>query len=256
MHIEHRDPTLRYPRAIRADKRRLVLDWLREFRFSTREVLAQRLQSTVKGTYQLLHDLRHQGLIQEFRSIYTNQTRFLTLSKPGFEILRQAGRDVPRAVVPTHRLSRYASILHDLAVQQAVVKRLHHYTDVIWAQQIQIPDHFEKPDALLRTPKGYWVAIDYERYRKDQKRVYLSFFNHTRALINRHYSGVYYLFDREDVLAFYQALFTKSEWREYHDNRQTGKITATGKIFKPDSIKNLPNCFAFIHEPKAKFRSP
>ena len=256
MHIEHRDPTLNYPRAIRADKCRIVLAWLCEFRFSTREVLAQLLQSTVKGTYQLFHDLCQQGLIHEFRSNYTNQTRLLTLSKAGLEVLRQAGRDVPKAVVPPYRLSRYNLILHDLAVQRAVVKRLHRFTEVLWARHIQIPDHFEKPDALLCTPKGYWVALDYERGRRDQKGVYRSFFNHTRALIHRHYSGVYYLFDREDDLAFYQALFTKVEWPEYYNNRQNGKIMPTGKTFKPDSVTNLRSCFAFVHEPKAKIPPP
>lgn len=43
MRIEHRDLTLTYPRAIRDDKRRLVLDWLLEFPCSSIERLAWRL---------------------------------------------------------------------------------------------------------------------------------------------------------------------------------------------------------------------
>ena len=43
MRIEHRDPALTYTRAIREDKRQLVLDWLLEFQFSSVELLARRL---------------------------------------------------------------------------------------------------------------------------------------------------------------------------------------------------------------------
>ena len=39
MRIERRDPTLTYPRPIREEKRRLVLDWLLEFQFSSVDLL-------------------------------------------------------------------------------------------------------------------------------------------------------------------------------------------------------------------------
>ena len=48
MRIEHRDPTLTYPRAVREEKLRLVLDWLLEFRMSSFELLARRLGLTSK----------------------------------------------------------------------------------------------------------------------------------------------------------------------------------------------------------------
>jgi hypothetical protein len=47
MLIEPRDRSLKYPRAIKQDKLRLVLDWLLEFRFSSLDVLAQRIVSRV-----------------------------------------------------------------------------------------------------------------------------------------------------------------------------------------------------------------
>ena len=45
MKIEQRDETLTYKRAIKADKVRLVLDWLLEFRFSSLDFLAKLLGS-------------------------------------------------------------------------------------------------------------------------------------------------------------------------------------------------------------------
>ena len=249
MRIEHRDLTITYTRAIRDDKRRIVLDWLLEFQFSSFDLLTRRLSLTTRSSYDFIRSLLKQQLLKEFKSVYTNQSRYFMLTKTGVDLLQVAGRDVSKAQTQTSRLNRYAHIMHDLAVQHAVLKRLAHYDEVIWDKHITIPEQFEKPDALLHSPKHYWVALEYERWRKETKRIYLSFMNHARALIKRHYSGVYYLFDREPDLVYYQTLFAAQAWPEYQYNRTSGKITSLGNDFRPDSVKNLRNCFLFIHEP-------
>ena len=197
MRIERRDPTLKYPRAIREEKRRLVLDWLLEFQFSSVELLAQRLGLTYHSSYKFFRALLDDQIIQHVKSVHTHQTRYLMLTKAGVDLLQVTGRDVSKAQTQPSRLNRYSHIMHDLAVQHAVLKRLAHYDEVIWDKHINIPEQFDNPDVLLHAPKGYWVAFEYERWRKETKRIYLSFMNHVRALIKRHYSGVYYLFDRE-----------------------------------------------------------
>ena len=45
MLIEKRDTSLKYPKAIKEEKTRLVLDWLLEFRFSSIDLLAKRIGS-------------------------------------------------------------------------------------------------------------------------------------------------------------------------------------------------------------------
>ena len=138
--------------------------------------------------------------------------------------------------------------MHDLAVQRAVLKRLDLYDEVIWEQHINLPEQCENPDVLLHAPKGYWVAFEYEHWRKEDKRIYLSFMNHAMALLKRHYSGVYYLFDREPDLVHYQTLFAARAWPEYQYNRKTGKIIPASTHFQPDTIERLRDCFLFIHE--------
>ena len=252
MRIERRDPTLTYPRAIRDDKLRLVLDWLLEFQFSSVELLARRIGTTTRSSYDFFRSLLKQHLIKEFKSVYIHQARYLMLTKAGVDLLQVAGRDV--AKTQTSRLNRYAHIMHDLAVQRTVLKRLDHYDEVIWDKHITIPEQFEKPDALLHSPKNYWVALEYERWRKEQKRIYLSFMNHARALIKRHYSGVYYLFDRESDLVHYQRLFAAKAWPEHQYNRKTGKITPIGTYFQPDTIEHFRDYFLFLHEPHTHTR--
>ena len=94
-------------------------------------------------------------------------------------MLQVAGRDVSKAQTQTSRLNRYSHIMHDLAVQSAVLKRLDHYDDVIWDKHITLPDQYEKPDALMHSPKNYWVAFEYERWRKEKK-AHLSFLYESR----------------------------------------------------------------------------
>ena len=249
MRIEHRDPTLTSPQAIYHEKRRLLLDWLLEFRFSSYDLLARRIDSTPATAYPFFRALKQKGFVQEFVNVYTAPQRFLMLTKTGVGALDLAGRDTSSAKIHPHPLERSAHILHDLAVQAAVLTRLARYDEVIWDHHIQIPGQFEKPDALLHAPNGYWVALEYERTRKASQRIYLSLLTHTKALRNRHYSGVYYLFDRASDRSYYQTLFAAPDWPEYHHNRKTGKITSTHRDFKPDSVQNLRRVFRFLHEP-------
>ena len=171
MRIEKRDLAITYTRAIQDDKRRLVLDWLLEFRFSSVDLLARRLGLTTRSSYDFFRSLLKQHLIKEFKSVYTNQARYLMLTKAGVDVLQVAGRDVAKAQTQSSRLNRYAHLMHDLAVQRAVLKRLDHYDEVIWDKHITLLDQYEKPDALLHSPKNYWVAFEYERWRKETKRI-------------------------------------------------------------------------------------
>ena len=96
MRIEKRDLTITYTRAIRDDKLRLVLDWLLEFQFSSLDLLARRISTTTRSSYDFFRSLLKQHLIKEFKSVHTNQARYLMLTKTGMSIhmlqVRQAGR--------------------------------------------------------------------------------------------------------------------------------------------------------------------
>lgn len=249
MRIESLDRTLTYPRAIHKQKRRLVLDWLLEFRFSSFDLLAYRLGTTARKSYDFFRLLLAQQLIQEVKSVATTDVRLLLLTRTGVDYLQVAGRDVSTALTRGYRLHRYAQVVHDLDVQTSMLKRLDLYDEVIWDQHIRIPDHITRPDALAHTPKGSWVAFEYERWRKADKRIYLSFRNHTQALLKGHYHLVYFLFDQQHDCHHYQQLFAADEWPEYRYHHQSGKLLRTANTFKPDSITNLRKCFRFLHEP-------
>ena len=251
MLIEPRDRSLKYPRAIKQDKLRLVLDWLLEFRFSSLDVLAQRIDSTAVNENRFFNSLIADGLIQVFKNVQTNRERYVMLTPTGQDFLLVMGRDVSRATTRAQTLGRYSRILHDLAVQYAVLYRLDQFSEVIWDRHIDLPDHPHKPDVLLRSPRGYWVALEYERWRKDKRRIYISFMAHTDALIKKHYSGVFYLFSLENDHNYYRRLFDAQEWPGYQYEPKSGRIKRLSSSFRPDEIKNLRKCFVFSHEPVA-----
>ena len=249
MRIVHRTRALNYPRAIYREKQQLVLDWLLEFRFSSFALLAQRLGLTRHTSYKFFRSLRDNGLVQRFTHDHYNHEQYYMLTRAGAVFLDEAGRDSANACTSPSRLIRYPYIMHDLAVQQAAISRLDNYTEVISEHHIIIPEPFHRPDMLMRNPKNFWLAFEYERSRKQTKRIFISFNNHAQAIINKHYHGTYFLFDRESDMAYYRKLFDSKEWPKYNFNRSTGKLTPKDTPFQPDTVTNLRKCFLFIHEP-------
>lgn len=252
MKIVIRDNSLVYPRSVRLEKTKLILDWLLEFRFSSFEILAKRIGQNVVNSNRFFNGLIKDGVIQVFQNVHTRSERFVMLTAGGVSFLDAEGRDVSRAVTRVSHLSRYSKILHDIAVQYAVLNRLDHYDEVIWDKNIDLPGD-EKPDALLHSKKGFWAAIEYERWRKDTKRIYMSFYIHAEAIRAKAYQGVYYLFDQAADLEYYKATFSSVEWPRYKRISKTGAIKPLDSVFKPDEITNLRNCFVFKHEPLPKY---
>ena len=248
MHIEHRDPTPNYSHAIREEKTLLVLGWLLEFRWSSFELLATRLGMRSKTSYKFFRALVEEGLIQIFKSVPANIARCFLLTRRGAIQLQEAGRDISHAHTSLTGVTHDAALAHDFDVQAAVLRRLQQYDEVLWKPHITLPESFEKPDVLLRSPKGAWVALDYERQRKDDSRIYITFRNHAEAIMNQHYRSVHLLFDRSAVLERYRTLFDAEAWPEYDFDRKKGKITALTTTFKPDTVPQLRQCFVFILE--------
>jgi len=249
MLIEQRDTSLKYPKAIKEEKTRLVLDWLLEFRFSSIDLLAQRIGSNAVNANRFFNTLLADGVIQAFKNVHTKNERYVMLTTAGLAYLEVLGRDISKATTRVQHLGRYSHIIHDMAVQYAVLNRLNQFEEVVWDRHINLPEHQDKPDVIMRSPRGYWVALEYERWRKDTKRIYISFQNHANALSEKHYAGVFYLFDREADFKHYQKLFDAKEWPRYKRESKSGRIKALDSTFKPDEVKNLRKCFVFLHEP-------
>ena len=226
------------------------MDWLLAFRFSSKKLLAARLGSDLQRSKRIFNSLYKANYIQNFLNDYTYGKRFVMLTQAGAHFLEQTtGRRVDKAITKLYRMTRYPHILHDLAVQRAVLRRLDKYTELIADHDIVIPEPFHRPDLLMRSVSGRWVAFEYERTRKFTPQIYLSFHNHAEAIIERHYSAACFLFDSESDTEHYTRLFDAKEWPRYEYNLNTGRATPMKLTFEPDSVTNLRKCFLFLVEP-------
>ena len=153
MRIVHRDPSLKYPRAIYREKQQIVLDWLWEFRFSSFALLAQRLGLTCQTSYKFFRLLRNNGLVQRFTNVYSNHAKYYMLTRAGAAVLHEAGRDRKHACTAPSRLIRYP---HTSSTtwpfnKPPFVGSNALSPNVIAAHHITIPEPFHRPDMLMRT---------------------------------------------------------------------------------------------------------
>lgn len=260
MIIESRNYEIKYPKAIREDKRKLVLDWLLEFRFSSFEVLSKRIDSTVANSNRFFNQLIDEGVIQVFKNIHTNNARFVMLARPGVTLLESMGRDVGSATTRVANLGRYTQVLHDLCVQHAVLEKIQsglngfYFDRVVWDRNINVDvnQDFDRPDAILYSGDDLSLALEYERWRKDSKRVYQSFIQHKASIERGFYSGVAFLFDKESDKKYYQKLFSEYAWPEYRRNKKTGKMYQSGTGVSVDKVSKIRKFYIFEHFPVAK----
>ena len=246
MIILERDKSLTYPRAIKQDKLRLVLLWLLEFRFSSIEILANRIGQTPTNANRFFNSLIADKLIADFKNVHTKGERYFILTSAAASYLEAEDYDISNAVTRAGNFGRYSTIVHDLAVQRLVLDRLSKYNEVIADKNIDTLELHERPDALLRTHNNMWVAFEFERWRKSKDRIYFTFMNHVTALVKKKaYSGVYYFFDKEVDRKRYLELFSEPEWPRYKREQKSGRLKLLEKPFNPDSIEQLRKCFIF-----------
>ena len=131
MKIIERNAHLTYTRYIQQEKRLLVLSWLLEFRFSSPSILAQLLGQPVANNARFFMSLLEQRFIRTFKNVHTNLERLFMLDRTGIDFLMNHGLNVDNACTKPYVLQRYGFILHDQAVQEAVICKTDHHSEVI-----------------------------------------------------------------------------------------------------------------------------
>lgn len=255
MIIEKRDPSLKYTKAIKQEKVRLVLDWLLEFRFSNFECLAKRIGSNKVNSNRFLNSLVSDGLLNQFQNAHTNNEKYVALTSAGLGYLESYGRDVSKAVTRTSTLKKYSQVLHDIAVQISVLDMIEGggFSEVIWDRNISFDTGGEVPDAVICNEKGIWFAIEVERWRKSSYRIFHKFHSHFKNIKARHYVGVNYIFFEEADLKYYKRLFDEKDWPMFDRKPKSGEMKKLSKIFKPDEVSNLRLCYNFKLQKKITF---
>jgi len=245
INILKRDPTILNTLDMKDEKMVIVFSWLLEFRFSTPRILTNVLGLSITSTPRFFSGLIKNGFIRVLKNVHTDKERLFMLTQLGVDFLKAREFDVSNAVTKSGRLERYSMVLHDVGVQRFVFSKMSTCSEVVWDKNIVDIDSKCRPDALMRkSSNGQFVGIEYERWRKNLKRIYSSFVNHSNQMIDGHYKGVYFIFNSESDRIHYQELFNSERWPLFSQHAG-GQLSHTGQFFYPDQIENLRRGFVF-----------
>ena len=250
MKIEMRDPNLKYPIAIRDEKITIILDWLLEFRFSSVQILAMRLGQSVTNSNRFFNLMLKNNLILSFKNVHTSNIRCYMLKSAGVDFLKSRGRDTTHSMTRVKWLGDYSKILHDLSVQNSILNRLEKFESLTWDKNIEKDLFVERPDALMVLKEhGAMIALEYERSRKDTKRIYYTFMNHIKAIQDKKVKAFFYDFQSEADMHFYRELFQKKEWPVIERDKKTGKARYLNKKIDTEPFSDLKGSFVFNYSP-------
>ncbi len=224
----------------------IVFSWILEFRFSTPKILTKVLGLSITSTPRFFSGLIKNGFIKILKNVHTDKERLFMLTSLGVDFLEAREFDVSNAITKVGRLERYSMVLHDIGVQHFVFSKIHTCSEVVWDKNIVGIVSKCRPDALMKkSSNGQLVGIEYERWRKNLKRIYSSFVNHSNQMIDGHYKGVYFIFNTEVDRVHYQEMFDSERWPLFSKHAATGNLSHTGQYFYPDKVENLRRGFVF-----------
>ena len=244
MKIVKKDHSLKRAIDIKEEKMTIVLSWLLEFRFSTPRILGNLLEHN-KNTSPFFSALLRDGFIKLLINVHTNKERLFMLTKQGVDFLEAREIDIANAMTVSSRLERYSMILHDVGVQNFIVEKKDNYFEVIWDKNIKDIDARSRPDALLKLKNGYWIGLEYERWRKSLGRIFTSYVNQAKQITQGKYGGVYFVFNTKIDHDHYVELFEYERWPLFTKDLNTGQLSHNGLFFKPSEVENLRKIFKF-----------
>lgn len=253
MEIKYRSEGLAYPRAIKQEKLEIIYAWLREFKFSSAEVLSEVLESRPESCARFFRELRSEGWLKSFRNEHTGAAPYLCLSSKALAWAETWGYPREGAMTKTDNLCRTSQVLHDLLVQRAVLREIatKRYTSVIYEPTLAE----SRPDAILTRAEGLLkIAIELERWQKNEAGMYTSFYAHAKAIVDRVYAGTIFYFRNQTDAEAYKRRFEQEEWPIF--KRIKGRITKTDAKFRPSDIDGLQRCFAFSVLPTEAAKPP
>jgi hypothetical protein len=249
------------PKGLNHFRQLQVLEWLREFRFSSPAMIGRLID--VPGPYtgnlhRFVQRMLRAGLLVDFRNEITPRLGTLLMAGPEARSFLEAyGRPTLGLLTNPVHLRRNKYVIHDLNVQGVALLRADprrptasntdaeevapsrpankQVIEILSENQLMVEEGGQaKPDLILVTPERR-IAYEYEMTRKTDARIYYALTNHLRAIKAGSYAGVSYLFPDSRLRDKYEALYVAPLWpttSRYED----GRVIAHGNPFNPDEI--------------------
>ena len=212
--------------ARRAEKEKIILNLLKDERFSTARLIGVLLSTKRTATFETVKRMEKNGLLIQGQ---VDDKRVWGLTPAGAFLADEDGKC--RHFDPK-RISAI-TLKHDLAVQRAKVEAMTMgWSDFLaerTLRQMAVKERttwLQVPDALAVSPRGRKVAFEVERTAKTPKRYKVIFDSYCQMLADRTIQEVVYICS-EDICPRLERLFLKIETMTVN-----GKIHSFGDSFR------------------------
>jgi len=212
----------------------IVIEWLSMFRFSTQQILLERLALKNRNFFT---KLKKRNLIREV-SCDTTPSKLIVLTKNGAIHAAENFEHGARALTDSSRINP-TTARHDLSVQRVVISYLDRADSVISERFIQFGIQGKVPDALVNIDSMSY-AFEIERTHKTKPRIYQAFQNHLYKLRDGGgYDRVKYFFPKDALLKMYTTIFNETDWPIYEFSTSRNRWVTKQDILESDGVAKI-----------------
>lgn len=252
MNVIHRNNELKANLEIKIDKMKILLNWIKEFRFSDIDVANTLLQVNKPNSYRFLSVLVEQGYIVKFKNIPSN-TDLYAMTQKGMNFLKEHRLAYSDELAYEYaRYKKTIAVIHHLELQKYLASNVSIYSEIVWEYNLDSNTYKVgeiRPDCVATYRKNnIKVAIEYERWSKTKPRIYYKFYKHLENIQRGLYSGVSYVFEDEKDYKTYLKLFNETHWPRYklqRNKNNSNKLVKLTQSFNAQSVKGIEKVFNF-----------
>lgn len=222
------------PQQKKAWKRRLVVKWLLEFKFSSIELLSKLLGQKAKHASPFFKAMIADKLLVRFKSEFFPKKDLVRLG-PG---VKEAFSDLDLSLFRSDRFEDKKSIVHDHHVQRVIAERHDRYTEVNASFR---RGRKEAPDAYVASKKsGRKIAIEYELTRKNRARSWALFIRYAILIQGGAVDAVIFYFRSKATYRLYKKRFENKSWDKFRRVKKKGEIFTdkTGSFHPSSEIRS------------------
>lgn len=230
------------------EKIKIVLSWIREFKFTNIKIIEILLGLDSGNVRTLIKKMTEKGLISIFKNKNLDgKNYFYGITQLGLEYLLSHGLldgDIKNKDISS--LQKSMKIVHDLVVQKYIAENLELYKEVFAENTVRLSIKLDQilPDAVVVLKTGERIAIEYERWAKAKDRIFFNFYRHYENIfIHDLYDGCIYLFENETINNTYKTIFEMDHWTRYKQNKFTSKLYILTETFNTNKDQNIKDAF-------------
>ena len=223
------------------EKLEKVFLWLSEYHYSTITIMSKALGVNSVGQWAFFKRLLDAGLLRKI-DVPTVREKVFLMTRDGVGLACELTEKALDYNTEPSKVS-VSTVRHNLCLQLAVLERLKPGTVHTFEKHLKFTDKDKLPDALLDND-GHVTALEVELSHKRTNRVYRAFYDHIRAMKDKHYYDVEYVFSSVSLRNNYKAKFDAKEWPVIE--RKDGRLRQSEKTFSPDSVAGLRDRFSFV----------